>query len=362
VEEFTLKWFQCLRFETLGLSRCVACAVLGTGILVAPAFAQVPAKVDFKRDVQPIIQANCIGCHGPKMQKNGFRLDRRADAMRGGTIAVIGSGNSASSRLYQRLIGDEYGLRMPPTGPLPTDQINIIKAWIDQGAEWPDDVSGEVPPLPPDPGATRMMDALRNGDRRAFQKLLKQECAHINLKGSAGSTPLMYAALYADAASLRRLLESGADPNIKNDAGATALMWATDSLEKTQLLIEHGADVNAVSQTGRTPLLTAASRYGSAPVVKLLLDHGANSSAHSTSIFGLMTPLSEAAIAAADPAYKRGAQFLLNTQFEDGSWYVKTRALPVQPYFETGFPFGRDQFISAAATNWAAQALALEAR
>jgi hypothetical protein len=63
------------------------------------------------------------------------------------------------------------------------------------------------------------------------------------------------------------------------------------------------------------------------------------------------------AITANDPAYKRGAQFLLDTQFADGSWYVKTRALPIQPYFETGFPFGHDQFISAAATNWATQAL-----
>jgi glycogen debranching enzyme len=65
------------------------------------------------------------------------------------------------------------------------------------------------------------------------------------------------------------------------------------------------------------------------------------------------------AISASDAAYKRGSQFLVNTQFADGSWYVKTRALPFQPYFEAGFPFGRDQFISAAATNWAAQALAL---
>ena len=60
-----------------------------------------------------------------------------------------------------------------------------------------------------------------------------------------------------------------------------------------------------------------------------------------------------------DPAYKRGVQFLLNTQFADGSWFVKSRAIPLQPHFESGFPFGRDQFISAAGTNWAAGALAL---
>jgi N-acyl-D-amino-acid deacylase len=48
---------------------------------------------------------------------------------------------------------------------------------------------------------------------------------------------------------------------------------------------------------------------------------------------------------------------LLSTQQADGSWYVATRAVPVQAYFDTGFPHGRDQFISAAATNWAVQAL-----
>ena len=47
----------------------------------------------------------------------------------------------------------------------------------------------------------------------------------------------------------------------------------------------------------------------------------------------------------------------MKTQFADGSWYVRTRAIPIQPHFEAGFPYGRDQFISAAATNWATMAL-----
>jgi hypothetical protein len=59
---------------------------------------------------------------------------------------------------------------------------------------------------------------------------------------------------------------------------------------------------------------------------------------------------------------KRGVQFLMNTQREDGSWYVARRAVPIQPFFESGFPYGRDQFISASATNWAATALAMTSR
>ena len=59
--------------------------------------------------------------------------------------------------------------------------------------------------------------------------------------------------------------------------------------------------------------------------------------------------------------FKRGIDFLLKTQLGDGSWYVKSRAVPFQPYFESGFPHGHDQWISAAGTNWATTALALAA-
>ena len=59
-----------------------------------------------------------------------------------------------------------------------------------------------------------------------------------------------------------------------------------------------------------------------------------------------------------DAAYRKGVRFLLDNQLEDGSWYVRARAIPIQPYFDSGFPHGPDQFISAAATNWATMALA----
>ena len=54
-------------------------------------------KVDFRRDVQPIFKQFCIECHGPSQQQHGFRLDRRRDAMRGGTGTVIVPGSSAAS-------------------------------------------------------------------------------------------------------------------------------------------------------------------------------------------------------------------------------------------------------------------------
>jgi len=60
-----------------------------------------------------------------------------------------------------------------------------------------------------------------------------------------------------------------------------------------------------------------------------------------------------------DPTYRRGVKFLLKTQLQDGSWLVRTRAIPFQRYFESGFPHEKDQWISAAGTSWATMALAL---
>jgi len=71
----------------------------------------------------------------------------------------------------------------------------------------------------------------------------------------------------------------------------------------------------------------------------------------------LVALLESGVVAASDATYMRGVAFLLATQLEDGSWYVRTRSIPFQPYFESGFPRGHDQWISAAATNWAAMAL-----
>ncbi|HXD85688.1 MAG TPA: prenyltransferase/squalene oxidase repeat-containing protein [Urbifossiella sp.] len=62
------------------------------------------------------------------------------------------------------------------------------------------------------------------------------------------------------------------------------------------------------------------------------------------------------------PAYGRGAAFLVKAQRTDGSWYIKSRSKPFQPYYESGFPHGKDQFISSAASGWAATALILSGK
>lgn len=59
------------------------------------------------------------------------------------------------------------------------------------------------------------------------------------------------------------------------------------------------------------------------------------------------------------PQYRRGVEFLLSTQFDDGAWFVKGRSFPFQPEFDSGFPFGHDQWVSIGGTAWATMALVL---
>jgi hypothetical protein len=68
--------------------------------------------------------------------------------------------------------------------------------------------------------------------------------------------------------------------------------------------------------------------------------------------------LHEAGINVRNPVYSSGVAYLLRNQYANGSWLVKSRAYPVQLYVETGFPFGRHQWISAAGSSWASLPIA----
>jgi hypothetical protein len=258
-------------------SRAAVLAAFTLFALPFPALAQqATTRVDFGREVQPILRERCYGCHGPEQQMNGFRLDRRADALRGGTQTVIGPGNAEGTLLYRRLTDTRAGIRMPPTGSLAANEIAIIKAWIDQGVEWPDELAG-VPVSPPvDPASERLATLIRDADRGAVDALLKGNPASVRGRASGGTTPLMAAALYGDADLLQRMLAMGADPRVTNVSGANALMWALPDTAKMRLLLDAGVDVNARSDDRRTALAIAASIVSSAPAVQLLLEYGAS--------------------------------------------------------------------------------------
>ncbi len=126
------------------------------------------------------------------------------------------------------------------------------------------------------PTGKELLDALKAGDAAVADRLIRAG-APLGITDEFGSTPLMYAALYSEAVTIRLLLRRGANPNQANNAGATALMWAIPDEAKVRLLLKKGAHVNVASKiTGRTPLLIAAGRPGAAKVVRLLLAKGAD--------------------------------------------------------------------------------------
>jgi hypothetical protein len=98
--------------------------------------------VDYARDVQPILAAKCVRCHGPKKQEGGLRLDLRQRLRQGGDTgpAVVPGQEKGELLRRVRLTGDE---RMPPSGaPLSPAEIGVLRSWVVQGAAWPDELAG----------------------------------------------------------------------------------------------------------------------------------------------------------------------------------------------------------------------------
>jgi mono/diheme cytochrome c family protein len=106
-----------------------------TKVEVPPA---VSGKVDFAADVQPILKKRCEACHGAAQQMSGVRFDQRDAALAGGYSGpVILPGKSAESKLIQRVSGAPGMVAMPPSGPrLSAEEIGLLRAWIDAGANW----------------------------------------------------------------------------------------------------------------------------------------------------------------------------------------------------------------------------------
>src|SRR5262249_24091613 len=147
-------------------------------LIVCPmlALSQLPTtterKVDYEKDVKPILAQNCYTCHGPRAQQAGLRLDARQNALRGGDQGtVIIPGNSSESNLVRRIRGRDGGIQMPPTGELTKDEIGILRAWIDQGAEFHTEIAEAAAPPAIDPKLEAFIDAVRSGNQRKVEKL-----------------------------------------------------------------------------------------------------------------------------------------------------------------------------------------------
>ena len=97
-------------------------------------------EVDFARNIHPLLQNRCLKCHGPEKPKGRFRLDNRQSALEGGErgISII-PGNSADSPLVHFVAHMVEDMEMPPIGNgerLTDEEVAMLRAWIDQGAQW----------------------------------------------------------------------------------------------------------------------------------------------------------------------------------------------------------------------------------
>ena len=130
-------------------------------------------KVDFARDIRPILSNACFKCHGPAVQKAKLRLDQRDAAINKGAIAP---GKHADSELLKRvLLPDDDDGHMPPVDVAPRltpEQVTKLKAWIDQGADYPLHWAFVAPKRPTPP--TTKHRALNAIDAFVFARLEKE--------------------------------------------------------------------------------------------------------------------------------------------------------------------------------------------
>lgn len=131
---------------------------------------QAADRVDFRRDVRPILSDSCFHCHGPdkETRMGGLRLDVKAEAFRArksGTPIV--PGDVAQSLILKRILNEKPALRMPPPSAhktLTAQQIDVLSRWVEQGADWQEHwafippVKAALPPVKNSPWAKNEID------------------------------------------------------------------------------------------------------------------------------------------------------------------------------------------------------------
>jgi ankyrin repeat protein len=132
----------------------------------APAQQKLPArapndgqKVDFARQIKPLLERSCVACHSGEKPRGLFRIDGREALLRGGASgeAAVVPGRSEKSQLIEYVSGNVPDSEMPPTAQrkrfpaLRGDDVARLRAWIDQGAEWPKDVLLSSPKIEKQP-------------------------------------------------------------------------------------------------------------------------------------------------------------------------------------------------------------------
>lgn len=213
---------------------------------------QPSGSVDFVRDIQPILRDNCFECHAGTTEEGGLNLGIKAKAFQGGdSDEVILAGNSQDSLLIELVSGGKDNALMPPEGsePLTDEQVALLRAWIDQGANWPDDADVIDP----------KMDRAKT--HWAFQRLQNVAPPSRSAHDNWSQTPI-------DLFIKHRLDEAGIRPAAPADARTLVrrLYFDLNGLPPTQEQISEFAEAHSVNpKTAVQDLvdkLLSSTRYG----------------------------------------------------------------------------------------------------
>lgn len=202
-------------------------------------------------------------------------------------------------------------------------------------------------------------DALMDADVHSLMAAQREDGSW---QGVDRRPPLQYSPV-SDTAYAVRAIQQYALPGRRKETGqrmdrARAWLLAVDPKETEERVMQllglawTNADKSAIRRRGEQLLARQQPDGGWSQRAGFPSDAYATGQALYALHEASVVPVSSA-------AYRRGVKFLLDTQFEDGSWHVISRAVKFQPYFESGFPHHHDQWISSAGTAWAAIALAL---
>ncbi|MBM3756719.1 MAG: hypothetical protein FJW38_22375 [Acidobacteria bacterium] len=225
------------------------------------------AAVDYAKDIKPLFAEKCSACHGAETRMGALRLDNKEAALIGGQTAIaIIPGSAVRSLVYRRISSTNDGPKMPLTGPLTDEQVDLVKRWIDEGAQWPDDKVT----IQSDKRMPALLAAIRT------RKPVEIDSELAKARDEKGFTLLMQTTLYGTPGDVEALLAKGADPSAVSLAGVTPMLLALPDVAKMQLLLGTGASATVKSVNGTQAITLAAGMSNGAAAVKLLLAHGAS--------------------------------------------------------------------------------------
>jgi hypothetical protein len=303
--------------------------------------AAVPASLPLlqRTDASFVPKAGCFSCHNQSLEamavglarKHGFPVDEQTSARQ--VKVNAGAIEGARDLLHQ-------GFFVPMLNANPS-----ILAYALLGL----DAEGYKPDLTTDAAAMYIQTHQMADGHWAF--------------GPESRPPLCADTLAQTVLSMRalQLYAPRVDQAAYGKSIRLAAAWIAEFRPRTnydlawrlQGLVWGGKSKDAILKA-RTDLMAAQRSDGGWPDIPSM-----ESGAFTTGL--AMMAIESSGLPVSDAAYQQGVRYLLNTQLEDGSWHVRSRAAGFQPYFDNGFPHGVDQWISAAGTSLATIALSLAA-